>query len=221
VTTLTDSLDADGLDRLIVTVVEGDLDVGGDPDVTEVTVSVALVTTRTSEDKDEDAQAATRLELVRRDDGAAVLTVRFDPKIARYETLVTVTVPDTFVIEAARSTSGTDQLTSIARVASIGVVDGDGELDVDDVASGGTIDDAGGDLSATDLGGDLSVIDGDGDATISDVDGDVTIDDGDGDLFISDVTGTVTINDGKGDIVIENVGSLNVESDTSGSVSVN
>jgi hypothetical protein len=220
VTTFSDTLDADGLDRLIVTVVTGDLEVVGEADRDEVAVSVALVTTRTSEAKDEDAMSATRLELIRRDDGAAILTVRLDPSVGRYETLVTVTVPEDFGVEAARSSSEDDQLTLIQDVASVGVVDGDGELFIEDIAGGGTVDDAAGDMLVSGLGDDLSVIDGDGDTTIRDIDGDVVIDDGDGDLFISDVTGAVTINDGAGDIVVENVGSLNVESDSGGSVSV-
>ncbi|MCP4873026.1 MAG: hypothetical protein GY898_30400 [Proteobacteria bacterium] len=220
-TSLTDTLDADGLDRLVVTVETGDLVVEGDPDATEVTVEVDLVTTRTSEGKDEDAMTATRLELVSRDDGSAVLTVRFDPKIARYETLVLVMVPDTFAVTASRSSSDDGQITSIEGVDAIGVNDGDGELDVTNITGGGAIDDAGGDLTADGFGADLSVIDRDGDATISDVDGDLSVDDGDGDLFISDVTGSVTIIDGAGDINVSNVGSLDVESDSSGSVSVN
>lgn len=221
VATFSDTLDADGLDRLIATVETGDLTIVGDPDATSVDVVVELVTVRGGEGKDEDAADGVRLELVRRENGSAVLTVRLDPKVARYETLVAVTLPESLAVEVARSSSEPGQITAIDGVASIDVVDGDGELDVTDIAGGGSIDDSDGDLVAEGLGGDLSVVDRDGDVTISDVDGDLTIDDGDGDLFISDVTGAVNIIDGAGDINVSNVGSLDIESDSSGSVSVN
>ena len=220
VETFTDSLDADGLDRLVVTVETGDLTVEGDPDATEVEASVDLTSTRTGQDKDADAVDAVRLELVQRSDGAAVLTVRLDPGIRGYETDVTAVVPEAFAVEAARSTSEEGQATAIEGVASVGVVDGAGVLDVSTIAGGGSIDDGDGDLTASGFGDDLTVIDGDGDATIEDVDGDLTVDDGDGDLFIRDVTGAVTITDGRGDIEVSNVGSLDIEEDSEGSVSV-
>jgi len=98
VSTFTDDLEADGLDAISITVEDGDLEVVGDPDTESVDVEVDVLTTKASENKDEDALAATRLELVARSDGSAVLTVRFDPRAAGYWHDVRVVVPADFAV---------------------------------------------------------------------------------------------------------------------------
>lgn len=220
VSTLTDDLDADGLDRLRLTIEDGDLSVEGDPDATTIAVEVDVVTAKGSEAKDEDALDATRLELVARSDGSAVLTVRFDPRANGYFHDVRVILPADFAVEADRTESADGETTSISGVASVSVDDRDGSLDVEDIAQGAIIDDLGGPLTLSGIEGDVLLVDGDGDATIEDVDGDVEIDDGDGDLYVNDVTGAVTIRDGRGDIFVDNVGSLDISEDSSGTVSV-
>jgi len=81
------------------------------------------------------------------------------------------------------------------------IVDGSGELTIEEIA------------------GTVTIEDGSGEITIRGVQGDVTVDDGSGEIDVARITGSVRIDDGSGSITVDDVsGDLTVSDDGSGSI---
>lgn len=217
VDTFYDEVDASAVTVLEAEIEDGDLQVLGDDAVTTVEARVDLRTTRTGEDKDEDAFDAVHIEMRDDGNGAAILRVWMDPAVQRYTTDVTVTMPTALAVIATTEegevlisdTAGVDldsrgdNVVIGNQIGDVSVVDGRGELSVSHVT------------------GDVVIDDGAGDSSVADIDGDVTIDDGNGDIVVDHVTGTVTISDGAGDIEVTDAGGFALESDSSGSLVIN
>ncbi len=216
VDTFDDTLIADGIDTIDLSLEDGDLTVVGRDDQDSIDVTVDLMTNRQSEDKDADARHDLRFELRDMGDGTALLTVN-DPAAARYFAHVTVTMPadlDLIVDDG-------DGDVGIELCGALDLKDGAGDVDIVGASGGVVIDDGSGDLALENVIGNVEIEDGSGDLDVSTVEGDATIDDGAGDMLISDVTGTVTINDGSGDIEISNAGTVEIENSGSGSLTIN
>ena len=99
------------------------------------------------------------------------------------------------------------------------VVDGSGELTIENTAAL-DVDDGSGGLTIRHVNGNLSVHDGSGSMTIEDVTGNVRIHDGSGGIEVHRVSGSVVLNDGSGSVdVTDVVGDFIVESKGSGHVS--
>ena len=197
VDTVADTMDAHGIQRLSLATMSENLAIVGTDDP-EIAVSVELTTTRSSISKDDKARAMLHLEL--RDDGGgqARSAVWFDHVISNYETDVAVFLP---------------------KALDLSLVDEWGAVHVENVGSL-ELDDGDGDVEVVNVARDAAFIDGDGDLKIQGVGGNVDIDDGDGDIKVQDVTGVVTIQDGSGDITVVNATKVKVDSDSSGEITV-
>ncbi len=197
VDTVSDVMDARGIETLALATSSETLVVVGTPDP-EIAIAVELATTRTSTSKDDKARDSLHLEL--RDDGGgnARGAVWFDHSIANYTTDVTVFVPRSLEVE---------------------LMDEAGSIHVEQVGSI-EIEDRDGDIEIAEVQGAVSIVDADGEIDVSRIGGDVAIDDGGGDIHAVDVGGVVTIDDGSGNIVVENATKVRIESDSSGEVVV-
>ncbi len=215
VDTFHDTIDSAGIDVLDVGVESGDLIVEGSPDATEIVVQVDLLSGRDSEDRDDEARHGLGLELRDMADGTALLTVR-DPDINNYWADVTVSIPAALELIVLAESGDV----RIERCAALSIDDDAGDMVITDVAGEVQIEDGAGDIDLVGVIGDVTVDDGGGDTGIEDVDGDVEIDDGAGLIDVAHVTGRVTIRDGGGDIRISDAGAVEIESDTTGSVSI-
>ena len=196
VDTMSGVMDARGIERLHFSATSENLAVVGTQDP-EIALAVELTTTRTSTSKDDKARDSLHLEL--RDDGGgeARASVWLDG-IANYAIDVAVFLP---------------------RSLDLSLIDEDGEVHVENVASL-DLDDGRGDVEIVGVAGEATPIDDDGNLKVQGVGGDLAIDDGDGDIKVEDVAGVVTINDGSGDIKVVNATKVKVESDSSGEVTV-
>ncbi len=202
-----DSLPADGLDKLDVSVETGNLTIAGDPDATAVDVQVDIASTRTSDKKDSDATHAVHLELRESTGGAALLTVWFDPDYDRYYADTTVTLPLDMAINGIVEDGDV-----VIDGAGATILDlGPGEADLSDLMGSVEIVDTAGDLTLVGVSGDVVIDDGAGDIRVQEVDGDLEIDDGAGDIEVAKVSGDVVIRDSKGEITATDVGSLTIE----------
>lgn len=106
-------------------------------------------------------------------------------------------------------------------VATVGVKDGSGSIEVSDVGGNVTVDDGSGDIELLGVGGDVSIDDGSGPIRLQGIGGSVRIDDGSGEIDVRDVDGEVRVEDGSGSIEIAGVGgSVIVEEDGSGDIVV-
>jgi len=197
VDTVSDVLDAHGIERLSFATMSDNLAIVGTEDP-EIAVTVELTTTRSSITKDDKARMMLHLEL--RDDGGgeARAGVWFDHPINNYMTDVAMFVP---------------------RSLDLSVVNEFGAVHVENVG-GLELDDGDADAEVVGVARDASFIDQDGDLKIQGVGGNVDIDDGSGDIKVEDVTGVVKIQDGSGDITVVNATKVKVESDSSGEVTV-
>lgn len=108
---------------------------------------------------------------------------------------------------------------SLPATVPVKVVDGSGELTIENTAAL-DVDDGSGGLTIRHVNGNLSVVDGSGSMTIEDVTGNVRIRDGSGGIEVHRVSGSVTLNDGSGSVEVTDVGGdFIVESKGSGHVS--
>lgn len=111
----------------------------------------------------------------------------------------------------------------VRHVGSLSIVDGSGELNIDDVAGDVTVRDGSGSLDLRTISGNVTLRDGSGSIDVSDVEGMVLVEeDGSGSITIRHVGRDVTIeNDGSGSIEIDNVvGDVRVGRDGSGGIDV-
>jgi len=107
---------------------------------------------------------------------------------------------------------------SVSANVPLRVVDGSGELTIENTAAL-DVDDGSGALTIRHVNGNLSVRDGSGAMTIEDVTGNVRIHDGSGGIEVRRVSGNVVLNDGSGSVDVTDVGGdFVVESKGSGHV---
>ncbi len=211
-----DEIDAAGVDEVAVEADDGMLSVTGDAGATTVSAQVDLVTTRSGEDKDEDAVDALHLELRDEGDGGARLRVWLDPAVARYTADVFVTLPASVALDVQAVADEAE----LSTTAGVTLDDAGGDVTITDAGGDVTVTDDAGELTIDTVDGDVVVDDGNGDLTVTTVTGDATIDDGAGDIEVLDVEGTVTIRDGAGDIHITNAGSVDIEEDSGGQLTI-
>jgi hypothetical protein len=191
------NLEAGGSDRLVLIARAGSLRVEGRSGLTRVQVRGHAC-----------ASSEDLLEQLQLESGRTGGVVRVEvPEIddddwnvgrERYARLdLVIEVPEGMAAEVEDG-SGEAVLRGLGRLR---IVDGSGELTIEDVA------------------GDLDIEDGSGEITIRGVQGDVTVDDGSGEVDVARVTGSVRIADGSGSITVDDVsGDLTVRDDGSGSI---
>lgn len=98
--------------------------------------------------------------------------------------------------------------------------DRSGDIELTDITGQIKIEDRSGDLKGKDLRGDVFINDRSGGIQIKDVAGDVNIDDSSGDIHAKNVLGVVTVADSSGDININGAADFKLKSDSSGDVSL-
>jgi hypothetical protein len=192
------TLDADGLESLDIDVGPGTLEVQGDPDAEEITVTVEMYSWRAGEGTHDRAEDKLFFRLDSSGD-----TGRLEVDVANtpigYQANVYVTVPAHLDLD---------------------IDDGSGDLHVDDVDGRLGLSDSSGDIELSGIGGDIEIHDGSGPIHVEDARADVYISDGSGDLTVNGAAGTVTVTDGSGDIHITNAGDVELLGDGSGDVYV-
>ncbi len=199
-------IDADGIDRLIIGIGEGDLQVVGDPDATTIAADIILVTTRKNTDRDTEALTDMIVQLRALEDGEAMLGVD-DPGIDKYRANAEVVIPADMAVEIADD-KGT---VTVQGCGGVDIEDKKDDLEITDIVGDVTVGDTDGEISIGDVVGDVVIDDGKDDLYVEAVEGDVEIDDAGGDIFVTDVSGTVTIRDGSGQMSIDDVGSVVIE----------
>jgi hypothetical protein len=105
-------------------------------------------------------------------------------------------------------------------VAALKMVDGSGELTIDGIRGGLTVDDGSGSLEISNVAGEVKVSDGSGEIVIRQAGSVLITEDGSGSIQISDVRGNVVVrNDGSGSIDVREVGGdFTVDDDGSGGI---
>jgi hypothetical protein len=198
VDTIEVSADAAGSPGLVVLVDAGDLSIVGEAGRTTVDATVTVLSSVPSDSNDEEVLRALDLRLEQRESGLLRLVVELPDNYPAYTADVTVLVPEGMDLDVSDGSGDT----WIRDVGAVAVVDGSGDLDIDQAD------------------GDVVIVDGSGDILLSNVAGDARIEDGSGDMTIKYVDGTVTVTDGSGDVTIRSVGDVVMIEDGSGDVRI-
>ena len=201
VQTVPQSMGAQGIDELQITN-DGDVAIEGQGQSGEIAVEFKLWSSHENTDHDAQANDAFHVELRELDAGRAQATAWLEDDAAQdgYWVGIEVRMPDRIGVDADID----DGDVAIQRVGALSLVQGTGDVAVQDVAGAVSIDDEEGDLVVQRVGGDAEIRDGDGDLVVQDVGGDLDLWDGAGDIVIGEVGGRTEIHsDGSGELVIE------------------
>jgi hypothetical protein len=206
--TITSSVSAVGVTRMVVTSAAGELRLLGRPDVRDVRLTGTACAARES---DLDG-VVLRID---RSGDVIYVDVELDADDTRLD--LTIDLPDDLVVDVEHHRGYFEA----RRVGPLLLTHGDGDLFVDDVAGDVDVYDEGGDVEIRRVLGDVHLSDGSGSALIDDVRGFVDVDrKRSGDLWLRGVTGSVLVrDDGAGDITADGIGGdLTVARDRGGRV---
>lgn len=214
---------ATGLDRLLVDVGAGSLEIVGQADATEIKVSATVWVEDHPRDLNRTRGALdqhVRLELDRSGDTARLVTRTGDPgpgySLPHVDLVVTAPSSLALTIE---DRSGYIEVASIDN--DVSVVDESGSIDLRDITGEVEIDDGSGSIRIARARGPVRIEDGSGSIDVEQVRDDVQIHDGSGSITVTSIRGDVTIFDGSGGISVDNVrGDVRVPDSGSGSVSI-
>lgn len=206
------SLNADGIDRIIIDAGAGALKVRGDDSIDEITVDATILTTE---------QRHYRLSLKRNGKDAKLVAIpntknwgswRKSPRID-----LNVVLPSRLAVDIEDS-SGDLSVKNIDN--RLRVDDSSGNIIIDTVGGATLIDDGSGSIKINNVEGDIIIDDGSGNIDITATVGDIFIDDGSGSVDVLDTAGVVTIDDGSGDIYVSNATGLTIIDDGSGKMKI-
>ncbi|GLR69479.1 hypothetical protein [Agaribacter marinus] len=171
----------------------GFLHVKGKAGISEILVEATLIS-----DEFEDTDFTLNLE---EKGNKAFLITKVGKRAPNYNAKIdlTVTVPNNLVLD---------------------IVDGSGEIKVDDFTNNVRVDDGSGSMQLTNIRGELNVEDGSGKIIIQNIGGDLRLDDGSGSVEITDVKGDVRVEDGSGSITLRGIDGHVIVDDGSGSINV-
>ena len=188
---------AGGISTVRIISEAGDLDVEGQPNLTEVDAEGTACASNTGDLDDiqfEVTSSGSEMVIEARTPGG---NTQFD---------VRITVPDSVVVEIEDGSGDVD----VGDVAGVRITDGSGDVDVAGVSGDVVVgDDGSGDLDLSDVAGTVDIgVDGSGNITVADVAGDVRIgSDGSGSIRVTNVEGDFEVgDDGSGDISHSGVG---------------
>lgn len=210
------AIDAAGLQRLTVAARAGDLDIRGEPGLTQAIASGRACAG--------DAETLARVQLrdSRSGDHATLAVEIPDGSGWGWRSSPTMDLIVRVPVSVALEVSDSSGDATIRDVASATVQDSSGDLTISGVAGDLRVTDSSGDIDIRDVGGTVHVpSDSSGDIGIVKVEGDVRIEqDSSGDVEVRQVRGDATVeNDSSGDIVFETIGgSARVGRDSSGSI---
>jgi hypothetical protein len=195
------TLDAAGIDSVVIEAGAGSLEVRGNADANAISVT-ALIQVPEKEEKALKIIESDLVLTLERDGDSAVLNGYFesngwgwgDSPSIRLE----VEVPDRVSLEVDDS-SGSIIIRDVS--GEIDIEDGSGSLQMSNVGGNVRIEDGSGSVSVEGVGGDISIDDGSGSITVKDVRGSVVVDDGSGSINVTDVDADLIIKeDGSGSL---------------------
>ncbi len=195
------TLDAAGIDTVVIEAGAGSLEVRGNADANAISVT-ALIQVPEKEEKALKIIESDLVLTLERDGDSAVLNGYFesngwgwgDSPSIRLE----VEVPDRVGLEVDDS-SGSIIIRDVS--GDIDIEDGSGSLQMSNVGGNVRIEDGSGSVSVEGVGGDISINDGSGSITVKDVRGSVVVDDGSGSINVTDVDADLIIKeDGSGSL---------------------
>jgi len=200
------TVDASGVDSLVINVGAGSLDVAGVDGLDTIEVKAVIVIDDTD---GEDGQKIIEKNLVLtldRDGSTAKLKSEFDNGIWGFGSSgrvdLEVRAPSTLAVSIDDG-SGSMDVSNFS--GDVSIDDGSGSIDVQNVGVL-RIDDGSGSIDVSGASGDVYVNDGSGSITVDAVGGSVTIDDGSGSIRVSDVAeDLIIIDDGSGSINFSDV----------------
>jgi len=188
---------SEGISTVRIISEAGDLDVQGQPNLTEVDAEGTACASNTSDLDDIQFEVSTS-------GSEMVIEARTSGGNTQFD--VMVTVPDSVVVEIEDGSGDVD----VGDVAGVRITDGSGDVDVAGVSGDVVVgDDGSGDLDLSDVAGTVDIgVDGSGNITVADVAGDVRIgSDGSGSIRVTNVEGDFEVgDDGSGDISHSGVG---------------
>ena len=206
--TITSSVSAVGVRRLVVTSPAGELRLLGRPDVRDVRLTGTGCAARES-----DLDGV----VLRVDRSGDVVYVDVDLAASDTRLDLTIDLPDDLVVDVEHERGYFEA----RRVGPLLLTHGTGDVFVDDVAGDVDVYDEAGHVEIRRVLGDVYLSDGSGNAVIDDVRGFVDVDEKrSGDLWVRGVTGSVLVrDDGAGDISADGIGGdLTVSRDRGGRI---
>jgi len=195
-------VDASGVEKLIINVGAGSLDVAGVDGLDTIEVKATIVI---PDADDEDGQKVIEKYLV--------LT------LDRHDTGVELKSELNQRFWGSNSSGRVDLEVRAPSTLAVSIDDGSGSMDVSNFSAEVRIDDGSGSIDVQNVGA-LNIDDGSGSIDVSGASGDVYINDGSGSITVNSVSGSVTIDDGSGSIRVTDVAEdLIIVDDGSGSIS--
>jgi hypothetical protein len=192
---------AQEIDQLEITN-DGDVEVAGQGQTGEIAVDFELWSSHENPEHDEEANHAFHVELRELGAGLAQATAWLEDEAREdgYWIAMRVRMPERIAVDADIE----DGDVAIDRVAALSLLQGSGDVAIQDVAGDVSIDDEEGDLVVDGVGGDAEIRDGSGDLVVENVAGDLDLWDGAGDIVIGEIGGRTEIHEsGSGELVIE------------------
>ena len=196
------AVDASGVEKLIINVGAGSLDVAGVDGLDTIEVKATIVI---PDADDEDGQKVIEKYLV--------LT------LDRHDTSVELKSEFNKRFWGFNSSGRVDLEVRAPSTLAVSIDDGSGSIDVSNFSADVRIDDGSGSIDVQNVGA-LNIDDGSGSIDVSGASGDVYVNDGSGSITVNSVSGSVTIDDGSGSIRVTDVAEdLIIVDDGSGSIS--
>ena len=200
------TVDASGIETLIINVGAGSLDVVGVDGLDTVVVKATIVIPDVNEDKARKIVEKDLVLTLESTSGKAVLKSEIDSRFWDFGSNgrvdLEVRAPSTMAVSIDDG-SGSMDISNFS--ADVRIEDGSGSIDVKNVGAL-DIDDGSGSIDVSGAKGDVYVNDGSGSITIESVSGTVTIDDGSGSIKVSDVSeDLIIVDDGSGSLSFSNV----------------
>jgi len=193
------TLDASGVNTVVIEAGAGSLDVRGNPSAKKISVTALIQVPGKSDEKAQKVIDSDLVLTLERDGDTAVLIGYFDSSHWGWDDSPSVRLE----VEVPESVG-------------LDIEDGAGSIQIRDVLGEIIVEDGSGSLQMTNIGGEVRVIDGSGSISVERVGGDISIEDGSGSITVQDVRGSVVIDDGSGsinvtdvdaDLIIEDAGS--------------
>ncbi len=195
------TLDAGGIDTVVIEAGAGSLEVSGNADAEVISVT-ALIQVPEKEEKAQKVIASDLVLTLERDGETAVLNGYFESTSRSWGDSPSIRL----------------EVEVPARVA-LEIEDGAGSVKIWNVSGDIEIEDGSGSLQMSNVGGDIKIEDGSGSLSVEHVGGDISIEDGSGSITVKDVRGSVVIDDGSGSITVTDVDvDLIIKDDGSGSL---
>ena len=207
------SLNADSISTIMIDAGAGDIQISGDTQNDTIEVSAKIF----GQELDEDQY---QLSLVQKGDRAMLYAHSTqkhhnDSNFQRID--LKITLPAKLKLEL-RDRSGNIQIESMQ--AGVSIDDRSGDIELKDISGGLEITDRSGDIAAITIVGGITIDDRSGDINLITVVGDTKIHDRSGEIRVNTLTGNLDIEDSSGDIRVKSVSGIVTVEDSSGNINI-